>query len=513
MSDKADLSDFPEHLERWDENLAQHVEGFSPLPAPGQPTFDTLENILKTAAQWYVRKDGKYYDVEEPGPVFSRNDIERVIIQRLKEEFPSATLSEDDVRQMLQVLIKDVFVDPRRSIPIWSGLRQSLPGNPNRLSFKRMAATINTWREPTYRYINNTKADMALFDDFMRTTFTRDEERKMLTDWLVWCLKNENDKPGWAPFLFSAEKGSGKSTFAKVAGLLFGGQNTATENNINKLVSRFNAPILEKKLVICEELYLPPGSDKANAIKTFITEKGVVVEHKYQSVQQVEQFCCFIFITNHKPVWLEEGDRRFYVVHVDHDGFRFGPKGTPYAAMVGRLIDHLAEPKNVSALYKALMQHEISEDFDPYSLQVVEKSTAVMQEIQGSSFDINRKAVEEHLQAMNAVAVTMDGLKDMVENRLSAKIAALKHVMADLGWVSQDVKWGGADYRRVIWLSPGCTISGGKISHPDGWKLDTTPKPAIGSFLSNEEQNYFSRQCTAQHPTEPTIKDDEPIDF
>jgi hypothetical protein len=28
--------------------------------------------------------------------------------------------------------------------------------------------------------------------------------------------------------------------FAKVAGLLFGDQNTATENNINKLVSRFN---------------------------------------------------------------------------------------------------------------------------------------------------------------------------------------------------------------------------------------------------------------------------------
>ena len=104
--------------------------------------------------------------------------------------------------------------------------------------------------------------------------------------------------------MFSAEKGSGKSTFAKVAGLLFGDQNTATENNINKLVSRFNAPVLEKKLVICEELYLPPGSDKANSVKTFITEKDAVVEHKYHAVQQVQQVCCFVFITNHQPVWL-----------------------------------------------------------------------------------------------------------------------------------------------------------------------------------------------------------------
>jgi integrase len=70
----------------------------------------------------------------------------------------------------------------------------------------------------------------------------------MLLNWLAWCLQNEGDKPGWAPFLYSSTKGSGKSTFAKIAGLLFGTQNTATENNINKLVSRFNAPILEQLL-------------------------------------------------------------------------------------------------------------------------------------------------------------------------------------------------------------------------------------------------------------------------
>ena len=319
-----DFPDPPDALLDWDANVAPHVEPLLPPSDPSQPHFDTLENIIKMVAQWYVRKDGKYYDVEEFGPVFSRNDVERIIVQRLKGEFPYTKLSEDSVRQMLQVLIGDIFVDPRRSIPIWSGLRQSMPGNPDRLSFERMAATINTWREPPYRRLGNIKADLGPFDNFMNVTFTREDERRMLTDWLAWCLQNEDDKPGWAPFLFSAEKGSGKSTFAKVAGMLFGDKNTATENNINKMVSRFNAPVLEKKLVICEELHLPPGSDKANAVKTFITEKEALVEHKFQAVQQVQQVCCFVFITNHKPVWLEQGDRRFYVVHVDHDGHRFG---------------------------------------------------------------------------------------------------------------------------------------------------------------------------------------------
>lgn len=207
--------------------------------------------------------------------------MERVIIQRLKEEFSANALSNDLVRQLLQVLIKDQFVDPRSSIPIWSGLRQSMPGDLRKLTFKRMVATINTWKVPKYRSLGIETPSWGSFKAYMEVTFPRPKERKMLLNWLAWCLQNEADKPGWAPVLYSSTKGSEKSTFAKIAGLLFGPQSTATENNINKLVSRFNAPILEKKLVVCEELYVPPGSEKANAIKTFITERETVAEHKY----------------------------------------------------------------------------------------------------------------------------------------------------------------------------------------------------------------------------------------
>ena len=461
------------------------------MPQEGEASFTSLENILQTIAQWYVRKDGKYYDVEEFGPVFCRDDVERIIVQRLKGEFAGVALSEDDVRQLLQVAIRDVFVDPRRSIPIWSGLRQSLPGNPNRLSFERMAATINTWREPPYRRLGTVKADWGPFEDFMKVTFTREDERRMLTDWLAWCLQNEDDKPGWAPFLFSAEKGSGKSTFAKVAGLLFGDQNTATENNINKLVSRFNAPVLEKKLVICEELYLPPGSDKANAVKTFITEKEAVVEHKFQAVQQVQQVCCFVFITNHKPVWLEQGDRRFYVVHVDHDGHRFGINGTPYAAQVAALFKQLSDPKHVAALYKAFMAHQVAEDFDPHSLQVVEKSTAMMLEIQESSIDINRKAVEEFFAEHQIIAANMNGLKYMVEQKFATKASALKHVLADLGWVLKEAKWGGKDYKRVLWLRPGYSLQSGVISGSMTWTLNTDQ---VGSAEGELGKGFFTHK-------------------
>ena len=43
----------------------------------------------------------------------------------------------------------------------------------------------------------------------------------------------------------------------------------------------------------------------------------------------------------------------------------------------------------------------------------------------------------------------------------------LKHVLTDLGWVSKDAKWGGKDYKRVLWLKPGYTLKGGTLSGPE----------------------------------------------
>jgi len=478
----------------WNENLAQHVEKFSYLDENGNPVEAPLEFIVTSVAQWYVRKDGKYFDVEEPGPMFSRDDVERIIVQRLKEEFPGNDLSDDLVRQILQVLIKDIFVDPRTSIPIWSGLRQSLPGNPNRLVFERMAATINTWREPGYRRLGVQEAEWGPVDEYLEWTFPRQAERKMLINWLAWCLQNEADKPGWAPFLFSSTKGSGKSTFAQVAKLLFGVKNTGTENNVNKLVSRFNAPVLEKKLVICEELHIPPGSDKANAIKTFITEKNALTENKFQSVQEVEQVCAFIFITNHKPIWLEADDRRFYVVEVDHDGHRWGPRGTEYAALVVRMLEYLEKLENVAKLYNALMQHKLPEKFSVKTLDVRQHATEVMRSIRDASSDLNESAVSEWLNREKIVAIGLTTLGEEVRNLGGLKLNAMKYILAELGWESRKAKWGGKDYQRKIWTRAGYYLEGGQIKASDGWEFDTRKGVMRVEDPDNSREDCFTRE-------------------
>ena len=490
----------------WYENVAQHTEKFAYLAEDGKPVEAPLSFILETVAQWYVRKDGKYYDVEEPGPMFSRDDIERIIIQRLKVEFPGNDLSDDVVRQLLQVLIKDIFVNPTTSIPIWSGSRQSMPGNSNRLVFERMAATINTWRKPDYRSLGVSEADWGPVQEYLEWTFPREAEREMLVNWLAWCLQNEGDKPGWAPFLYSRTKGSGKSTFAHVAKLLFGPKNTGTENNVNKLVSRFNAPVLEKKLVICEELQIPPGSDKANAIKTFITEKNALTENKFQSVHEVEQVCAFIFITNNKPIWLEGDDRRFYVIEVDHDGHRSGPRGDDYAKLVKGMLEYLEDPRNVARLYSALMQRDLPDNFNAKSLNVREHATEVMQSIRNASSDLNETTVAEWLDREKIVAIGLSTLKEEGRTLGIPKLNAIKYILANLGWEALDAKWGGADYRRKIWTRKGYFLEGGKLKGPDGWERDTKKS----GVMRIEDPGSLREDCFVRPVLFEAEKDDNP---
>ena len=457
-------------LASWLEELQPYEESFPQHDEHGRVLVATLEEILQTVAQWYVRKNNKYYDVDVPGEVLSRDDVERIIIQRLKVTFPGNDIPQDIVRQILQKLIRDMFVSPRESIPIWSGIRKSVPGNTNKLMFSpHMTATINTWRVPEYRKLAEDAADWGPFEEFLETMLPREDEREMLINWLAWCLQNEGDKPGWAPFLYSSTKGSGKSTLALICAKLFGEENSSTENNVSKLVSRFNAPVLENKFVICEELQIPPGSDKANAVKTFITERHTMSEHKGHDVQLVEQVCAFMFTTNHIPLWLEQGDRRFYVIEVDHDGHRFGPNGDAFGALVTETLEYLEDPSNLAMLYNALIGHRLPRGFSALSLDVQGSSTNVMKTIQSASWDLNVELFEDELNRMELVAIPASSLGSLSENLGNPKVNVIKHWLLNLNWSREKVKWGGSDYARVIFLRPGYQIHSGTLYGPGGW--------------------------------------------
>ncbi len=77
------------------------------------------------------------------------------------------------------------------------------------------------------------------------------------------------------------------STFCRIAAHLFGQENTSVQNNIEKVAAKFNGPILNSKLIVCEEVNLRPDSDVGNKLKTLITEPFTTAERKGRDVEKV----------------------------------------------------------------------------------------------------------------------------------------------------------------------------------------------------------------------------------
>ena len=301
----------------------------------------SVEELTKAVCTWYVRRDSKFYAVDRLNTKLSRDDVERACVTRFADEFPDADLSAEVIKEVFHraIVLKHSVAD--QSIPTWNGAVRCDPSAPGKLIWENGMVTVNTWSKPAYRTREDIEPAMGIAGEFFDKMFTRDAEKEKFLDWLTWCLRNEGDKPTWAPFLYSESKGSGKSTLCQLVARLFGEENTITQNNVDKLVHRFNGPVLTSKLVISEELHLTPDSPQGNALKTYITEKEVTVELKGQEAERARQCCCFLFTTNHLPLWIEENDRRYYLIEIDHDGHASGPRAEEFSRLVGQLRDEM----------------------------------------------------------------------------------------------------------------------------------------------------------------------------
>ncbi|MDP2496343.1 DUF5906 domain-containing protein [Shimia thalassica] len=444
-------------------------------------TESNIKNLAKTYGNQIVRRDNKFYDIEHLGTPLSRTDVETMLINRIHAEHPDVPMSNELIKGLFKLLIEQRHTDTERCFQVWNGTAICAPGNPDRLLMKRGSVSANVWSEPEYRQLRVNAADCGVVGEFFDVFFQRDEEREHFLNWLAWCLQNEGDKPAWAPFFYSRSKGTGKSTTCRILTELFGAHNTAVQNNVSKLTQQFNSTVLTSKLVVCEETQITPGSPQSNAIKTFITDSDVLVERKGFEAERSRQYCCFVFTSNFAPTWLEEGERRYYVMEVDHDGRSGGPRAAEFAGLVGRVHQFLDDPANVARLYNALMQRPVSETFNAKSLNIAEHSTPVMQRLQQNSRQTVLDQLEEQLNERGLVVLPEAAVAHFVRKHLNVNVNQTRHLMDELEWQKTKVKWGGKDYARAIWVRPGYSIERGKIYGPD------FPTESVSDYLHRED--------------------------
>ena len=317
--------------------------------------------LARALSSWYVRMDGKYYDASDPRNKYSRDDVMMASVHRFQEEHAEIPLSNDLLREVFETALTKTSFDRTLMVPTWNGTVQCLPGQEERFSWKHGMVTINTWTKPSYRSLEAAEPTLGTIGDFLDFIFDTPREKDIFLDWLAWCLQNEDQKPTWGPLLYSKSKGTGKSTLCDIARALFGAGNSIRQNNVDKLTGQFNLQVLLSKLVISEELDIRQGTKAANALKTFMTETDASAEAKGRELQRIEQCFAAMFTSNHLPLWIEENDRRYWVVGIDHEGRAGGEKSAEFGQLVGNVYAYLQHEAHLAEAYAFLMQRELPE--------------------------------------------------------------------------------------------------------------------------------------------------------
>jgi hypothetical protein len=375
------------------------------------------------------------------------------------------------MKEVYDTAIVQMNPDPLRSIPVWTGGVVAYPGNPERrILLESGQVVLNAWKQPRYRRHGLVQPWGGPFIVLFHQMFPREAERNRVLDWLAWCLQNESKKPNWAIMLYSQAKGTGKSTFCKIATRLFGEENTSHQNNLEKVAGKFNGPMLSSKLIVSEEVELRPGSDAGNKLKTLITEATTTTEHKGRDVERIRLHSCFLLTSNHLPTWIEERERRFYVVDVGHDGHASGPNSEAFTQIVRAVEKALEDDEKVAAFYSSLMQRELAADFDAMTLNTALHGTELMWRLEANQVTATTQQLAEYLGREGAVAITAADLRTYVVREMRLNSNAIQYMMTDLGWHRYRVKFGGKDYIRAIWVQSPYALDRGQIIGPDGSK-------------------------------------------
>ena len=443
--------------------------GLEPFTKTNDPTANytvaDIREVCRIVASWYVKKANWYHDVTNLQVKYQPHDIKQVIVHRMREVFPLWKPSEQTWRDFFKLLLDPPVnkLDPELSIPVWSGKRICLPGNRQRIVFRDGTATVNIWEYPRYRI--RTPKGSTSFDAFLQYVIPREAEREIFLNWLAWTLQYESKKPSWAVMLYSNKQGTGKSTLTDVLKGLFGQQNTGRTNGVGKLVGRFNKEVLENKLVIVEEVEVKRGSPQANSLKSLITEESTMVEAKGLPAYVEQIYCAFVMTTNHLPLWLEESDRRFFILDFDHNGYTNG--GTDYETftrLVSHVKDDMKDPEKVKGLYESLMQRDVPAGYG-YKLDIAGSSTEIMRQLKDLSPDVAKQLVEEVLANHHIVFVPVSLASKVIGRFAPREVTAQTHLFHELGWKKQKFAWDGGSqqWAWVKYIDPSKPPSRGKI--------------------------------------------------
>lgn len=229
-----------------------------------------------------------------------------------------------------------------------------------RLTYKpgapRFTATgeLNTWRGSG---VIPVKGNIKPWHDLLGHIFDgQPHARQWFERWAAYPLQRPGIKLLSAAVIWGVHQGTGKSLIGYTLARMYGEHNVS-EITQEHLRAPYNDWLVDKQLIMGEEI---TGSDRradADKLKAMITQKTVRVNAKYIREYPVPALASFFFSSNHPDAFfLEDTDRRFFVHEV-----KLPPKPMTFYR---EYVKWYESDEGASAMLHYLLNLDLG-DFDP----------------------------------------------------------------------------------------------------------------------------------------------------
>ena len=185
------------------------------------------------------------------------------------------------------------------------------PDIDSRIVTDRTTSAINLHTPTTVRPV---AGDPSPWIEFLEYLFPVERERDELKRWCATLIARPEVKMTYGVLLVSERQGMGKSTLGeRILAPLVGLHNTGFPGERDIVESNFNSWVANKRLVVVGEIYTGQSFKAYNTLKSYLTDKNINVNEKFQRSYTIENWAHVIACSNsRKALRVEETDRRWF---------------------------------------------------------------------------------------------------------------------------------------------------------------------------------------------------------
>lgn len=327
---------------------------------------------------------------------------------------------------------------------------------------------LNSYREsgiaPCEVLDDDGQAVIDMFMRHVRLMLDREDEQRLLIDFMAWVVQKPGQKINWA-LLVQGAQGVGKSYFGVVMQNVLG--HMARNVEPMSLAGRFTSWAHGALLAIIEEIRIAGENryELIDRLKPFISNTTIQIEEKGRDQRTVPNFTSYMMFTNHKDALpLSEGDRRYAPLfsRIQSEQQLFAELGGAVAAgeYFTKLFDE--SERRVDALSWFLRNWEISPQFNAKGRAPM---TSARQEMMNLAVSPDKAMIVDAIEKHNCPVINSDivdvtwlGRLCEMDDEALPKTRTVSAVLLELGYRQLEgrrVKVAKTNSLHYVWFKSG----------------------------------------------------------